>query len=425
VTATISSRVRSFVGREAELQVLTEAAQGGDIRVVCLHGIAGMGKSALLRSFLESARAGGASVIELDCRTVEPTERGFLHAAGGFREIGDLVRRLAELPPPVLVTLDHYEVFRLMDTWLRQVLVPALPPAVTLVVAGRERPVAGWLALDGFRNLPLGPLGDDEAQLMLERRGVHASEAVPLNRIARGHPLALTLASAGVAEHPQLALEDAAMARVVEELSRLYLEAVDDRLARAALEAACVVRRATEPLLAATLEEPDGAEAVQRLLDLPFVDAGAHGLVVHEAVREAVAGFLGGANPVRCSGSTTSRSWTTRRGSWPCGASASRSPRSSSRCCGTSASARARPSRGPSSCARSGGRSSRAAATSSTPSCGRSGTSSARRRRPSRPFAEAATGCAPIGARTSARTCSCRGPARRSAAPRPRARRDT
>jgi hypothetical protein len=80
VTATISSRVRSFVGREAELQVLTEAGHGGDIRVVCLHGIAGMGKSALLRSFLESARAGGASVNELDCRTVEPTERGFLHA---------------------------------------------------------------------------------------------------------------------------------------------------------------------------------------------------------------------------------------------------------------------------------------------------------------------------------------------------------
>jgi hypothetical protein len=107
------------------------------------------------------------------------------------------------------------------------------------------------------------------------------------------------LASAGVAEHPELALEDAAMTRVVEELSRLYLEDVEDPLARRALEASCVVRRATEPVLAAMLEEPDGAEAVNRLLDLPFVDAGPHGLVVHEAVREAVAAFLSGANPVR------------------------------------------------------------------------------------------------------------------------------
>jgi len=286
------------VGRDAELQALAESTDG-DTLVVCLHGIAGIGKSALLGTFLDSRRAAGTSVVELDSRTVEPTERGFLHAAGGFRALGELVRHLAAQPAPVVLALDHYEVFRLMDTWLRQVLVPALPPDLTLVLAGRERPVAGWLALEDFRNLPLGPLAEAEAQLMLERRGVHAREATRLNRIARGHPLALMLASAGVAEHPELALEDAAMTRVVEELSRLYLEGVDDPLARRALEAACVVRRATEPVLAAMLEEPDGVEAVRRLLDLPFVDAGPHGLVVHEAVREAVAGFLCGANPVR------------------------------------------------------------------------------------------------------------------------------
>ena len=89
------------------------------------------------------------------------------------------------------------------------------------------------------------------------------------------------------------------MTRVVQELSRLYLEGVGDRLTRAALEAACVVRAATEPVLAAMLGEPDGEPVMQRLLELPFVDAGPHGLVVHEAVREAVAGYLSGANPVR------------------------------------------------------------------------------------------------------------------------------
>ena len=47
------------------------------------------------------------------------------------------------------------------------------------------------------------------------------------------------------------------------------------------------------------LEEPDGAEALRRLLDLPFVDAGRDGLVVHEAVRDAVAGFLRGTSPTR------------------------------------------------------------------------------------------------------------------------------
>jgi hypothetical protein len=271
----------------------------GETRVVCLHGIAGIGKSVLLSTFLEQRRAAGDDVVELDCRTVEPTERGFLHAAGGFDDVGELVRHLGTLPAPVVLTLDHYELFRLMDTWLRQVLVPALPAGVTLVLAGRERPLAGWLALEDFRNLPLGPLEAADAELMLQRRGVDGTEAARLNRIARGHPLALMLASAGVAEHPELGLEDAAMTRVVEELSRLYLEGVEDPVARRALEAACVVRRVTEPVLAAMLEEPDGAEAVRRLLDLPFIDAGPHGLVLHEAVREAVARFLSGANPVR------------------------------------------------------------------------------------------------------------------------------
>jgi Transcriptional regulatory protein, C terminal len=271
----------------------------GETRVVFIHGIAGIGKSVLLSSLLDRRRAAGSSVVELDCRIVEPTERGFLHAAGDCADLGELVQHLATLPAPVVLALDHYELFRLMDTWLRQVLVPALPPGVSLVLAGRERPIAGWLALADFRNLPLGPLDEADSQLMLERHGVLGTEATRLNRIARGHPLALMLASAGVAEHPELGLEDAAMTRVVDELSRLYLEGVDDPLTRRALEAACVVRRATEPVLAAMLEEPDGADAVRRLLDLPFVDAGPHGLVLHEAVREAGAHFLSGANPVR------------------------------------------------------------------------------------------------------------------------------
>jgi hypothetical protein len=115
-----------------------------------------------------------------------------------------------------------------------------------------------------------------------------------LNRIARGHPLALTLASAGVAEHPELGLQDAAITRVVGELARIYLQEINDVLTRRALEAASVVRRATGPLLSAMLEDTDGDDALSRLLELPFVDTGRYGLVVHEAVKDAVADFVRG-----------------------------------------------------------------------------------------------------------------------------------
>jgi uncharacterized protein (DUF934 family) len=300
--ATATHAARTFVGREAELGMLTGLTHDAETRVACVHGIPGIGKSDLLAAFLHRAEESGATAVHLDCRTVEPTERGFLEAVGGFDGVEAFAQDLSRRRHPHVLALDHYEVFRLMDTWLRQILVPELPRGASLVLFGRERPVAGWFAVDGFHTMSLAPLGDPDALALLEARGVQPGEAPRLNQIARGHPLALTLVSAGVSEHPELALEDAAMTRVVEELSRRYLGDVEDPLARRALEAASVVRRATEPLLAAMLEDADGQQAVRGLLDLPFVDAGRDGLVVHEAVRDAVADFLRSTSPTRYRG---------------------------------------------------------------------------------------------------------------------------
>jgi DNA-binding winged helix-turn-helix (wHTH) protein len=298
-SAAAAQRVRPFVGREAELRALLGLVRGGETRVACVHGIAGIGKSGLLRAFLDEVRGDGAEVVPLDCRAVEPTERGLLRAAGGFENLEAFVRHLQALPPPVVLAFDHYEVFRLMDTWLRQVLVPVLPPGASVLLAGRERPVGAWFALEAFRTLPLGPLEDAAALALLEHHGIRSGDAARLNRVARGHPLALMLASAGVSERPELEIEDAAMTRVVEELTRRYLEDVDDPLTRRVLEAASLVRRVTAPLLAAMTGEPDGGEGVQRLLELPFVDGGRDGLIVHESVRDAVAGFLRATDPAR------------------------------------------------------------------------------------------------------------------------------
>ena len=297
-SVTAPQRTRPFIGREKELRALADLLHGDGTRVACLHGIAGVGKSSVVRAFLDRARRQGSTVLLLDCRTVEPTERGFLAAAGGFDDVDTFVRHLRGRAPPVVLALDHYEVFRLMDTWLRQVLAPALPAGVGLLLAGRERPFGAWFALDRFRALPLGPLEDADALAVLAQHEIRGSGATRLNRIARGHPLALMLASAGVSEHPELEIEDAAMTRVVDELTRRYLEDVDDPLARRALEAASLVRRVTAPLLAA-MTATDGDEALGRLLALPFVDGGRDGLIVHESVRDAVAGFLRATNPTR------------------------------------------------------------------------------------------------------------------------------
>ena len=48
--------------------------------VVFIHGIGGVGKSALVEAFTAEARARGAIVLRLDSGTIEPTPRGFLAA---------------------------------------------------------------------------------------------------------------------------------------------------------------------------------------------------------------------------------------------------------------------------------------------------------------------------------------------------------
>ena len=292
----VDMRTRRFVGRERELAALGALLGSGEPAVVHVHGIAGIGKSAVVAALADRLRTEGINVVVLDCRTIEPTERGAQSA---------LEQAFAPDAPgngsarSVLV-LDHYEVFRLMDTWLRQVLVPSLAPGMSLLLSGREPPVAAWFsAPEGFRSVPLGPLGDGDSTELLARLGVGAADARRITRIARGHPLALTLAAAGVAEQPQLDLEEAATGRIIDELAKLYLREIDDPLTRRALEAASVVRRTTEPLLAAMLDGHDPSDALERLLRLPFVEAGRDGLVVHEAVREAVAAFVRGTNPVR------------------------------------------------------------------------------------------------------------------------------
>jgi hypothetical protein len=296
----------SFVGRTAELEALGRLVLHRDEPgVLFVHAIAGMGKSALLRAFLERARAEGADVIAVDCRTAEPTERGFMQAVGRHDDVAGLLDDLGARSAPVVLALDHYEVFRLMDTWLRQVFAPALPLGTQLVLAGREPPVSAWYTVavaGGFETLPLDPLGDADAAELLAQRGVQPAEVEALVRLARGHPLALMLASAAAAEQPGLRLEEAATGRVVAELARLYLADVQDPEGRRALEAASVVRRTTEPLLGAMLGEDAAAEALARLLDLPFVDARRDGLIVHESVREAVASFLEATSPTRYRG---------------------------------------------------------------------------------------------------------------------------
>jgi hypothetical protein len=295
-----------FVGREEELALLLETLHQDGPLVVYLHGIAGAGKSTLLDAFTRRARTAGATVIRLDCQAIEPTETGLLSelalATGGASGSPQTVAaRLGQVGTRVIVALDTYEAFRLMDSWLRQVLIPLLPDNVRLILCGREGPVTAWLSAPGwhglFKAVRLDSLDQRSALELLSRAGVPPEEAKRLQRICHGHPLALTLAASLQGSDGTSTLNVDVGQQIVEKLSRLYIADIKDLQTRRALEAASVIRRVTVPLLAAMLPDLSPQDTQERIRALPFVQADRHGLRIHDAVREAVALTLRAENP--------------------------------------------------------------------------------------------------------------------------------
>ena len=297
---------RDFVGRAEELAILHRTLEPDGPLVVHVYGIAGSGKSTLLDVFALRARAAGAIVIRLDCGGIEPTEVGLLteltQATGGpAGTAAEIASRLGEIGAQVVVVLDTYELFRLMDSWLRQVFVPTLPDNVRLVLAGREGPVTAWFSAAGwhglFKAVHLDCLDQRSALEYLCRVGVPHEDAKCLEGICRGHPLALTLAAALQGSERTMSLTAGVGQRIIEELSRLYISDIPDPHTRRVLEAASVVRRVTVPLLAAMLPDASPQDAQERIRALPFVQADKDGLHIHDAVREAIALTLRAQNP--------------------------------------------------------------------------------------------------------------------------------
>ena len=301
----IDEQATWLVGRDDEMDVLRGLLGDGGPLVVFVHGIAGIGKSALVEAFGVEARAAGATVLRLDCRSIEPTERGFLAALEG-KTGGDLTTpeaaatRLDTLGERVVLVLDTYELVRLLDPWLRQAFVLALSDKVRLVLSGREPPMTGWpSALGGlFRGLPLENLHRDGAEELLKRAGVDDRDADRIYRLARGHPLSLRLAASALTERPEVSLEVVTVKAVVDGLTDIYLGGLDEKT-RLALDAASVVRRPTLSLLAAMIPETAPQDAFDRLRMLPFVEIGDDGLVIHDTVRESIAALLGSSDPAR------------------------------------------------------------------------------------------------------------------------------
>lgn len=295
-----------FVGRADELASLCGVFAPDGPRVVHVSGIAGIGKSALLDVFATRARDRGATVLQVDCRVVEPTESAFLQelcrigdlSPGTTGAVSDQLGRSGRL---VVLALDTYEVFRLLDSWLRQSFVPALPDNVRVLLSGRERPLPAWHTAPGwhrlFHSITLGPFDVDDGSALLHQFGVPSDAASRIARSVHGHPLALQLAASVYQGHPALTLAEAPLQQALDDLTRMFLADVGDETTRQILEGSAVVRRVTVSLLDAMFPQLVAEEAYENLRRLPFVESSSDGLMLHDVVREAIARSLEARDP--------------------------------------------------------------------------------------------------------------------------------
>jgi DNA-binding SARP family transcriptional activator/predicted negative regulator of RcsB-dependent stress response len=223
VPAQIPPEVAGFAGRDAELTQLRAALPSpGGTPIVVLTGTAGVGKTALAVRFAHEV-AGHFPDGQLYANlhgfdpSAAPTDpgavlRGFLAALGvpasevpaGLEVQTGLLRSLLD-GKRMLLLLDNAQ-----TTSQVRPLLPGSPGCMVLVTSRNQ--LAGLVAAEGARLIPLDVLSEDEARDMLVARlGAKRIAAEPaavteLIRQSARLPLALSVASARAVTRPGIAL---------------------------------------------------------------------------------------------------------------------------------------------------------------------------------------------------------------------------
>jgi hypothetical protein len=287
-----------FVGRETELGLIG-ASLGADpppVAVFIVHGPAGVGKTSLLERARALAASHGMDSLRLDARDVEPTAPGLVRALGtalGLEAADATLARVLERcagVPRRLLLLDTFEQLAHLDGWLRDTLLPELPEATRVIVAGRTAPDPAWttdpLWREGARVIALRNLEEADCARYLHARGLPQDQHGGITRLSHGHPLALVLLADIVAARGEL--PPALGTDVVRQLSERFTAQAPTELHRRTLEVCAHARVTTEPLLADTVDAGRARELFDWLASLGFVESGPAGLFPHDLVRDAI-----------------------------------------------------------------------------------------------------------------------------------------
>ena len=285
------ARRQAFVGRAAEFATFDELLGGdGPRRVLFIHGPGGIGKSTLLDQFRLRAREGGRSTVTIDGFYVDCSAEGVQAAFDRAVARDGPGQGLAGRPRAVLL-LDSYERLALIDNWIRNEFLPALPAGVVVVIAGRQPPSAPWRTDPGWRAIvavhALGRLSDTESLELLARAGLPEPVDVRLAPLAQGHPLTLALL-ADAAVNGRAVPDD--LADAPDLVAALVSQVVGDVPSEAhatALAVCAYTWLTTEDLLRRAVGDA-APEIWSWLASQPYVTRGTDGLYPHDLVRDVL-----------------------------------------------------------------------------------------------------------------------------------------
>ncbi|MEO3809577.1 BTAD domain-containing putative transcriptional regulator [Sphaerisporangium sp. B11E5] len=309
--ATIGHRLsvaadRLFVGRDEEVRSIAEAVrERSPVAVVYVHGPGGIGKTAVLAA--ARRRTPRLGWLTVEASGLDPVPERFVGQVadqlGCPATLHALTDEMARRGTGVLA-VDEAEHLKTLEPWLRTRFLPALPVGWTTVLCGRLPPDPGWFTTpewwDLAREIPLVPLDDGAATTYLERAGVGRESIGVVRSLAGGYPVALALFATAALDGRLPGPDGAPPLAESERLAALARERLSAQ-ERRVLDAACVVRHVTLPVLRALLagEPLDVGRAWDLLRGLPFSEMTETGIRIHAAMRDSVARTLDARDPAR------------------------------------------------------------------------------------------------------------------------------
>lgn len=287
-----------FIGRVDDL----EWARGwllhphAPTRIWAVHSIGGGGKTTLAREILRVSETHNARVLMLDCqvidtsaRCLEEMQRWMNRSSRDKARLDAVVADFHEhsLGKKMVLCFDGIDHSETLESFLRDSLLPALPPEQILVVLTSSAPLSvRWrshpVLLHMLKHTELKSFTPGETLDYCKRSGIDdETVALSLFSSTAGHPLALALAVESHLHAPH----ETSTTVISSEISGALLRQVTSPELHPLLDVLTVTRHADQDLMSRILKRPVSYDEFQALSKLSLIHYSNQGLTINGTAR--------------------------------------------------------------------------------------------------------------------------------------------